>query len=270
MGFDGRVAPVFWLVVAVGVIPAMFTPAALDAEGPQPTMTADAIVEKMMAANTRRGQELRSYTGKRFYRVNYHGFPGARDAQMQVEATYTSPDKKDFKIISETGSKILINHVFVKLLDSEKEYLQEATRRASELSPDNYEFTLLGRENSPEDGDCWVLRVTPREKSQFLYKGKIWVDAHDYAVARIQGEPAKNPSLWISHTEIDHHYQKVGDFWFPAHNQSITQVRLGGKAVLTIDYSDYRVTTASQASSGHPATNEPVLPPPTAVTVDPH
>ena len=264
MRFGGHGAPVlYWLFVLAT------TAAVLEAEGPSPVMTADAIVQKMIAANAHRGQELLSYSGKRLYSVNYHGFPGARDAQMQVEATYTAPDKKEFKILSQSGSKILINHVFLKLLDSEKEYLQEATRRASELSPENYEFTLLGREHT-EDGDCWVLRVNPREKSQFLYKGKIWVDAHDFAVARIQGEPAKNPSFWISHTEIDHHYRKLGDFWFPAHNESITQVRLGGKAVLTIDYSDYQVTTANQVKSEHVSPTEPLLPPPSTVTADPH
>jgi hypothetical protein len=267
MRFGGRVAPVFWSILVVGTV--LFVPAALEAEGPEPAMTADAIVQKMIVANAHRAQELRSFTGKRLYKVDYHGFPGARDAQMQVEASYTAPDKKEFKVVSQSGSKILINHVFLKLLDSEKEYLQEATRRASELSPQNYDFTLLGKEKG-EDGDCWVLRVIPREKSQFLYKGKIWIDARDFAVVRIQGEPAKNPSFWISHTEIDHHYRKVGDFWFPAYNQSITQVRLGGKAVLTIDYSDYRVTTTSQASTGHPPANEPVLPPPSTVTADPH
>jgi hypothetical protein len=269
MGFYGRVAPVLRSVPAWGILTVLLIPVALRAEGPGPPMTAEAIVQKMMAANARRGQELRSLTGKRFYHVAYHGFPGGRDAEMQVEATYIAPDKKDFKIISQSGSKILINHVFLKLLDSEKEYLQEANRRASELSPANYEFSLVGEEHTA-DGDCWVLAVNPREKTKFLYKGKIWVDTRDFAVARIQGEPAKNPSLWISRTEIDHHYQKIGDFWLPEHNQSITQVRLGGRAVLTIDYSDYRLTTTNQASTGHPQGNEPVLPPPTTVTADPH
>jgi len=232
-------------------------------------MTADAIVQKMIAGNTRRGLELRALTGKRSYHVDYHGFLGGRDAEMQVEATYTAPDKKEFKVISQSGSKLLINHVFLKLLDSEKEYLEESNRRASELSPTNYEFSLVGMDHDA-DGDCYVLAVNPREKSKFLYKGKIWVDARDFAVARIQGEPAKNPSMWISHTEIDHHYRKVGDFWLPAHNESITQVRLGGKAVLTIDYSDYRLTTSSHATTIRSPGSEPVLPPPNTVTADPH
>jgi hypothetical protein len=167
---------------------------------------------------------------------------------MQVEATYVAPDKKDFKIVSQSGSKLLLNRVLLKLLDSEKEALQEPLRQQTELSPRNYEFSLVETQHTPE-GDFYVLALTPRQKSKFLYRGKIWVEARDMAVAHIESEPAKNPSFWISHTQIEHRYTKVGDFWLPAHNQSITQVRLGGKAVLTIDYTDYEITETIPSGS---------------------
>jgi hypothetical protein len=200
----------------------------------------------MLAANAQRAEALRGYHGRRSYSIDYHGFPGTRVAQMEVEATYVSPDKKDFKIISESGSKLLLGRVVQKLLDSEKEALKGETRLQTELSPRNYEFALTETEHTPE-GDFYVLAVTPRAKSKFLYRGKIWVEARDFAVARIEGEPAKNPSFWISHTQIQHRYTKVGDFWLPAHNQSITQVRLGGRAVLTIDYTDYELTPSPKS-----------------------
>lgn len=269
MGLRGMVAPVA-VVLAWATILAAWSQACL-AQGPAlGAQSGDLIVGKMIAANAKRSEQLRAFTGMRNYRVDYHGFPGSRDAEMQVEVTYIAPDQKNFKIISQTGSKLLINHVFLKLLDSEKEYLQESTRRASELSPRNYRFSLEGMDHG-ESGDCYVLSVTPLEKSTFLYRGKIWVDAHDYAVVRIEGEPAKNPSLWISHTEIDHRYKKVGEFWLPAHNQSVTQVRLGGKAVLTIDYSGYQISTSIQTPGSRRETESaPVLPSPSSVTADPH
>jgi hypothetical protein len=235
---------------------------------PIPNLTADVIVGKLIAANLRRAQELRGYTAKRSYHVDYRGFPGNRDASMQVEATYTAPDQKTFKIISQSGSKFLINHIFQKLLDSEQEYLKQQTLQESELSPRNYEFSLVGTE-SDQDGQYYVIEVSPKHKSQFLYRGKIWVDAHEFAVARIQGEPAKNPSFWISHTSIDHRYRHFGDFWLPVHNESVTQVRLGGKAILSIDYSDYQVSS-SKVRVAHAGESDAVLPPPNAVTADPH
>ncbi len=270
MRFRGSYAPVATVLAWTAVL-ATFSGVCL-AEGPSAAApSVELIVQRMIAANAKRSEQLRGFTGKRDYRVNYHGFPTGRDAEMQVEATYVAPNQKTFKIVSQTGSKLLVNHVFLKLLDSEKEYLQESTRRASELSPRNYRFSLEGMDHSP-DGDCYVLSVTPLEKSTFLYRGKIWVDARDYAVVRIQGEPAKNPSLWISHTEIDHRYKKFGEFWLPVHNESVTQVRLGGKAVLTIEYSDYHIISATNRATGPPPGTDaaPVLPSPTSVTADPH
>jgi hypothetical protein len=54
-------------------------------------------------------------------------------------------------------------------------------------------------------------------------------------------EPAKNPSFWISHVSIHSTSAKVGGFWLPAQLRSETKVRIGGTAVLTIDYGTYTV-----------------------------
>jgi len=53
----------------------------------------------------------------------------------------------------------------------------------------------------------------------------------------------KNPSFWTKDTKIEATYVKVSDFWFPASNRSTSNIRLGGRAYLTIDYKDYRTTT---------------------------
>jgi len=60
-------------------------------------------------------------------------------------------------------------------------------------------------------------------------------------VTRIEAEPAQNPSFWTKKSEIRHEYMKVQDFWFPRRNESISYIRLGGRATLTIDYNNYRV-----------------------------
>jgi ribonuclease HI len=70
------------------------------------------------------------------------------------------------------------------------------------------------------------------------------VDAKDFAVVRIEAEPAKNPSLWIKKTEVRHRYVKVNDFWLPAENRTESVIRLGGQAVLSIEYQDYKITKA--------------------------
>jgi hypothetical protein len=244
-----------------------FSFADADVHSRQPLST-DAIVQKLMAANAQRSHALRGYHGTRTYHLDYHGIFGSHEAGMHVEANYTAPDRKDFKILSQNGSKVLINHVLLKLLSSEQEAQKEQNRRELEISPKNYDFSLAGTEHTP-GGDFYVLDVSPKGKSKYLYRGKLWVDARDFAVARMQGEPAKNPSLWVSHTQIEHRWGKIGGFWLPVHNESVTQVRMGGKAVLTIDYTDYQITGV--ARSGTRGSGEDLtLPDPSAVTADPH
>ncbi len=161
-----------------------------------------------------------------------------------MDVKYQAPATKEFIIQSETGSKLIIDRVFKKLLQSEKEALEAENLRRTALNQENYVFTLLGYEITSA-GSMYVLSVEPRRKEKFLYSGRIWVDGEDFAVVRIEAEPAKNPSFWTRNTKIEHRYVKVNDFWLPARNHSLTSVRLGGRADLTIDYQDYQVTPAS-------------------------
>jgi hypothetical protein len=79
--------------------------------------------------------------------------------------------------------------------------------------------------------------------NKYLFRGEICVNGNDFAVELIDAEPAKNPSIWIKQTRIEHQYEKLGEFWLPASNQSVTNVLLGGTATLTIQYMDYKLET---------------------------
>jgi len=166
---------------------------------------------------------------------------------MVVVLKYQSPGTKEFTVQSSTGSTLIINRVFKKLLQSEQEALTPEMQRRTALTEDNYLFTLLGYEDTPS-GASYVLRVKPKTKDKFLYAGRIWVDAKDFAVIRLQAEPAKNPSFWTKDSEIEQRYTKINDFWLPLQNHSVSSIRLGGTAELTIDYRDYQVTDADPVS----------------------
>lgn len=227
-----------------------------------PMLSVDEIVEKVMTANARRSSELRGFQGKRKYNLQYHGLLGGREASMEVLVTYSAPDQRTFSVVSQSGSKLLLNRVLLKLLDSEKEAFEH--RKQVELSPENYKFDLVGTDTA-EGNSCFVLAVKPRKQNKFLYAGKIWVDAHDFAVVRMEGEPAKSPSFWIRDTEIDCTWEKVGNFWFIAHNRSVSHIRMGGVATLTIDYDDYQITGVDRRAAKSQAQG-PILPEPASVT----
>jgi hypothetical protein len=219
---------------------------------PKALLPAEQIARKLQERNAQRAAALDEFNGTRVYRMQYRGFPSDRDAEMVVNVRYHAPNTKAFTVVSQSGSKFVIDHIFKKLLEGELEAANEENRRESALSTDNYDFTSAGYETTPE-GAQYVLNLLPRSKNKFLYRGKIWVDAKDFAVVRIEGEPARNPSFWIKKTEVKHRYVKVNDFWLPAENRTESVIRLGGTATLSIEYKDYNITKAASLRSSETA-----------------
>jgi outer membrane lipoprotein-sorting protein len=219
-------------------------------------LKAEQVVENLVRMNLERAQALQAYQSTRVYRLEYKGFPSGRTAEMVVKVKYQAPATKDFEIVSATGSKMLIDRVFKKLLQGEKDAFEAENQKRIAMNQENYEFTLIGQEDTPR-GPSYVLSVKPRTKNKYLFQGKIWVDAEQFAIVRMEGEPAKNPSFWIKDTKIKTLYVNVDDFWLPAHNHSVTVVRLGGHADFSIEYKDYRITANSLMNKRSSAAAEP-------------
>jgi hypothetical protein len=217
-------------------------------------LTAGQIAARLEDKNRERALALREFESARIYHLEYRGLGGHKQAEMKIRMDFRAPATKSFTVLEQDGSKLIIDRVFKKLLQSEQEALSEENRRANALTAENYEFSLVGREDY-EGRDTYVLTVMPRTREKFLYEGKIWVSATDFAVTRIDAAPAKNPSFWIKKTQIEHRYVKVGDFWLPERNRTESQIRFGGQAVLTIDYLDYRIVSASPLGSASQAGN---------------
>ena len=204
-------------------------------------LSVDQVVSNLVRKDEERARALRHYESTRVYRLSYRGFPGDRDAEMTVEASYDSPSTKNFRVISQTGSKLIIDRVFKRLLDSEKEAAEPEIHARTLLNRANYDIALIGYE-AWDKGNQYVLAVYPKARSKYVYRGKVWVDGTDFAVTRIEAEPAQNPSFWTKKNEIRHEYMKVQNFWLPRRNESVSYIRLGGRATLTIEYNNYRVT----------------------------
>lgn len=233
-----------------------------SAHATAPNLGLEQILTNLEERNAQRASELQQLESKRIYRMRYHGFFRDRNAEMVVKVHFCAPNSKQFTVISQTGSSFVIDHVFKKLLEAEQEAIQRDNGRNIALSRENYDFTLVGSESTPE-GPRYILDLIPKTKNKYLYRGRIWVDAHDFAVVRIEGQPNRNPSMWISKTDFAHTYTKVGDFWLPAQNYTESSVRLGGKSTLSIEYRDYKITTTPPLHISETATIDgAALPPP--------
>ena len=210
------------------------------------SLTVDQVVSRMEQRNQERAAALRTYEGTRTYRMQYRGFFGSHDAEIVV-AVKASPSEKEFTVESQSGSKFIIDHVLKKLLDGEKEATDDQGRSRTALTSRNYSFTRAGLDDSTDDPQ-YILNVVPKTDEKYLYRGRVWVDSNDFAVTRIEAEPARSPSMWIKKAEIKHKYEKVGDFWLPEENRTDSLIRLGGRALLSIDYRAYKITEATSLS----------------------
>ena len=200
-------------------------------------LAAPQIVEQMLRHNRAQAEQLKHYQELRHYQVQYKGFSANLVGKMDVSVTFDAATGKNFRIVSQSGSKLLCDKVLKKAVDSEMEAAHD--QNATALTPANYKFEFAGIETI--DGrPAYILAVEPVTNSKFLYRGKIWVDAADFAVTRIKAEPAKNPSFWIQRPQITFSSTKTGDFWLPRSNRSETKVRVGGTAIFTIDYGTYQ------------------------------
>jgi hypothetical protein len=265
----------------------------------EPRLNLSQVMDKLVEKNAERMDALQKYQNRRFYSLDYTGFPTSFHAEMVVDMIYDAPGTKQFKIISQSGATWIIDRILKRLLDAEQEAQSEANRQRVALDPSNYNFSGFEHLDAPDNcsyvmtvepkipskllfrGRIWVdssnynfsgfehldapdncsyvMTVEPKIPSKLLFRGRIWVDSRDFAVCRIEAEPSKNPSFWIKKTDIHHSYLKVGDFWLPAENKSVSAIRGGGRAVLTIMYQNYEILAARSLKGNDPSSSSSFL-----------
>jgi hypothetical protein len=224
----------------------------------QPTlrpMNGDELFAKLLEHNRIRDLRLKQYSAVRTYQVTND--KGKLYAQEVVRVEYQAPDQKKFSIDSEKGSRIVRDMVFKRLLESESETSSGRAHHDSAIKPANYEFKPLG-EDDVGPYHCFVVEAVPKRIDKYLFDGFIWIDASDYAIVRIAGQPAKPLSFWITRADFVREYQKIGEFWLPARDETLVHVRLYGKKILTIDHRDYTIDRPVETESQSPPEGKPV------------
>ena len=241
-------------LLRVGLLAAMMAVAALPADraegGPNLAdtvlplrdafqgMTGDELFARLLEHNRLRDAHLHQYSAVRSYEVK--DSEGRLRAQETVVLQYMAPETKSFKTTSEKGSWIIRNLVFKRLMESEVEASAGQQHRDSSIKPVNYTFTLIG-EQDVGPYRCLVVDAVPKRRDKYLFEGRVWIDAEDFGVVRIAGQPAKKLSFWITRVNFVRQYQRIGEFWLPSKDETFVDVKLYGKKVFAIDHRDYAI-----------------------------
>jgi outer membrane lipoprotein-sorting protein len=201
-----------------------------------PAPTAEEIVARMAAHDLQRQASVEGYAGMRRYVLENLKFK--KRAQMLVRVKGDQDGTKHFEVVSEDGWKAAHKHVLHKMLESESDTSRPEIRASAKLTPENYDFELVGTEELT-GRVAYVLEIRPKRNEKNLFRGRIWVDAEDYALARAEGNPAKKPSFWTKSIHFVQVYRKCGSLWFPLSTRSVTEAHLFGTTDVSIDYFDY-------------------------------
>lgn len=210
--------------VTSGILVLLFASLVL-AQEPSATADVNAIVAHMMATRQENKARLRAYTVRRDYQLlDKQSNP---KAQVIANITILSPDLKQYQIESSSGG--MGERVLRDILAKETEHSKQPERK--EISPENYDFQLLG-EDTVDGRRCYVLSLVPRRDDKDLIRGKMWVDAGNFNIHRIEGNPVKSPSWWIRDLHILMSFANVDGMWLHTFTHAVADVRFKGKYVM--------------------------------------
>jgi len=218
--------------------------------GQTPAPTADDVVATMLTRDGAREAASGGYTGQREYTLENHRLK--KHAEMMVSIICDGNGEKHFEAISEDGWKSANKRVIRQMVETESQSSRPQIRARNRITSENYSFRMI-ETISLEGRMAFVIEAIPKREDKSLFRGRIWVDTEDYALARVEGEPAKNPSFWTLSVHFIQQYQKSGTFWFPLLTTSVTNARIFGTTDVSIRYFDYRPVSEAPNQTPDPS-----------------
>ena len=215
-------------------IVAVVTPALAE------SLSVEQVVARMDEHDRAMSASLAGYSCLRRYALENRRFH--KKAELSVRLTYTAPGHKKFEVLSETGPATIRQRVLKPMLDAEEEAGRDDVRPQTRIVTDNYKFKLLGTEDQ-SGRPAYLLEVTPKTRNKFLIRGKVWIDAEDFGIVRVEGSPAQSPSVFVHNTHVIQQSARYGGrIWLPLFNHSGSDSFLFGHTDVTIDSWDYHIT----------------------------
>jgi hypothetical protein len=208
-------------------------------ESPAGEISGSHLLAELTTHDQVRNAALLSYTELRTYQLT--DASGKVRAQQSGQMEFHAPGKLTFVSNSEAGSGVVRRLAFNPLISSEIEAASGKTLEESAITPANYTFEILGEEYVGPNR-CFVAWASPKRPDKYLFEGKVWIDAEEFAIVRVAGHPARKLSFWIDQVNFVREFERIDGFWLPRKDQTFVQVKLYGQKVLTIEHQYYAVS----------------------------
>ena len=200
----------------------------VTAQTPSQIPTSEEIVAQMAEAQHENRTHFRPYKVTRDYKLFRGDSQTELKSRLIAEISVVPPVSKKYTVENTSGS-LLEEKIVRKMLDGEVAFAKDSG--SSDITPENYDFRLI-REDEINGQSCYVLDLVPKRNSKDLLRGSIWVDARSYLPLRVEGEPAKNPSWWVTDARIVLLYGYVGPMWLQTFSEATADVRILGRSTM--------------------------------------
>jgi hypothetical protein len=204
------------------------------------------VIRGIDASVKNRIDQLAGYTVTEHY-VVFRGHGDAKQvADTVVETTFRKESGKTYRIISQSGSSFWRSEVLNRLLENERLMSKPGNVETALIDSSNYEMTL--DKNSIQtlnDRQCVVLDISPRRSSEYLFKGELWVDSHDYAIVQLKGIAGKSAFFLTGAAEVTRSYTKLDNVPMATHAEAISGSTLLGQTTVKVDYANYKLNLIS-------------------------
>jgi len=140
--------------------------------------------------------------------------------------------KITYKAMGFSGDSMIKNEVIARYL------ALDAQGNDVAITPANYKFKFKGQNN--RDGrQVYLFQVTPRRKAVGLFRGELLLDVATAMPVRQAGRFVKTPSVFLKKVEFVQDYELQDGVAIPKHFQGTADMRLVGRAELSIDFSNF-------------------------------
>jgi hypothetical protein len=247
MTIRARAAVVLTVSIVAGWLQLGMTPCqqppAMNRAAPQPDQAA--VIREIDAAILARANNILEFTDIEHYSVYRGGDEIHPVAEMTVRDNYKKGVGKEYTVLSESGSGVILHFGLKPLIENEKTINLPGNLEKSWFTSANYEMKLKpggpGGIERLNGRDCYVLAITPRGAAPYLIIGTLWADVKDGTLVQVDGVASKSPSAFAGTTHAMRQYTNVSGFAMAMHARAESTSALFGRTVVTIDYSGYQL-----------------------------
>jgi outer membrane lipoprotein-sorting protein len=200
------------------------------------------VVRGVDSSVKNRIDRLAGYTVTEHYAVYRGNDETHQAADMVVKTTYRRETGKSYEIVSQSGGTVWRNEVLGTLLENERRMSQPANVGAALINSSNYDMRLEANAHEQFNGrDCLLLDISPKRNSEYLFRGKLWVDARDFSIVQLRGTASKSAFFLASAAEVVRQYDEMNGLPMATHAQAVSGSSLLGQTVVKIDYTNYQL-----------------------------